>query len=238
MRHAQSGHSGNLRVVVVGYGPTGMVLAALLGRAGHRVTVLERYPALYNLPRAGAMDDETMRIFAAVGIADRLEPRLRPVQTYQLRNGDGEVLGETTPARVGRSGWPELSCFYQPDLEDALDEVCRTLPGVEIRQGHRVTAIDQNGDLATVSYSSDTGNGTLRAPWVVGCDGGESFVRTALGIDSDDSGFSAVWLVCDFELRRELDLPLAQIADPRQPTVIVALGRRHHRFVFMLDPAA
>jgi 3-(3-hydroxy-phenyl)propionate hydroxylase/flavoprotein hydroxylase len=219
-----------------------MVLAALLGRAGHRVTVLERYPTLYNLPRAGAMDDETMRIFAAAGIAERLEPASRPVDTYQFLNGDGEILGGTAPSRVGRSGWPELSGFFQPDVEDALDAVCRALPGVEIRQGNRVTAIDQDDDLATVSYDTGIGIGigigTMRAPWVVGCDGGESFVRTALGLESDDYGFGAPWLLCDFELRRNLDLPLAQIADPRQPTVIVALGQRHHRFVYMLDPAA
>ena len=49
---------------MVGYGPVGMATAALLGRAGHRVLVLERYAGLYNLPRAAIFDDETMRTFA------------------------------------------------------------------------------------------------------------------------------------------------------------------------------
>ena len=46
-------------VAIVGYGPTGMVLAALLGQCGHRVIVLERYAGLYNLPRAACFDDES-----------------------------------------------------------------------------------------------------------------------------------------------------------------------------------
>jgi 2-polyprenyl-6-methoxyphenol hydroxylase-like FAD-dependent oxidoreductase len=44
-------------VAVVGYGPTGMSLAALLGQLGRRVIVLERYTGLYNLPRAACFDD-------------------------------------------------------------------------------------------------------------------------------------------------------------------------------------
>jgi len=53
-------------VAVVGFGPVGMAMAALLGRAGHRVVVLERYAGLYNLPRAAIFDDETMRHPASV----------------------------------------------------------------------------------------------------------------------------------------------------------------------------
>ena len=67
-------------VAVVGCGPVGMVVAALLGKRGHRVVVLERYPGLYNLPRAGVFDDETMRTFAALGIAEEILSDLRAPQ--------------------------------------------------------------------------------------------------------------------------------------------------------------
>ena len=63
-------------VAVVGYGPVGMATAALLARAGHSVMVLERYAGLYNLPRAAIFDDETMRTFARLGIAEGLLPTL------------------------------------------------------------------------------------------------------------------------------------------------------------------
>ena len=55
-------------VAIVGYGPTGMTLAALLGQLGRRVVVLERSTGLYNLPRAACFDDEIMRTFQKLGL--------------------------------------------------------------------------------------------------------------------------------------------------------------------------
>jgi len=81
-------------VAIVGYGPVGMVTAGLLARAGHRVRVLERYAGLYGLPRAAIFDDETMRTFAGLGIAERLLPGLHVQRTYEWRNGAGELLLE------------------------------------------------------------------------------------------------------------------------------------------------
>jgi 2-polyprenyl-6-methoxyphenol hydroxylase-like FAD-dependent oxidoreductase len=79
-------------VAVVGYGPVGMTAAALLGSAGHTVAVLERYAGLYNLPRAATFDDETMRSFARLGIAEALRPTLRPQRSYEWRNSAGDLL--------------------------------------------------------------------------------------------------------------------------------------------------
>src|SRR3989337_3986052 len=76
-------------VAVVGYGPVGMACAALLGRDGHSVVVLERYPTLYNLPRAAIFDDETMRTFAKLDIPPTLLPKIHASPSYEWRNGAG-----------------------------------------------------------------------------------------------------------------------------------------------------
>ncbi|MFF7334981.1 bifunctional 3-(3-hydroxy-phenyl)propionate/3-hydroxycinnamic acid hydroxylase [Streptomyces sp. NPDC008150] len=223
-------------VIVVGYGPVGMVAAAELGLAGHRVLVLERYAGLYNLPRAASFDDETMRTLARLGLAEELLPKVRIQPTYEWRNGSGDLLIEQTFAATGRSGWAEWNMMYQPDLEEALDTACRAMPRVQVRHASSVVALEQTEDQVTVTVEGAGGRETVRARYVLGCDGGNSFVRSALGVDVHDYGFSEPWMVCDFRFRRRTEVPCAlQLGDPLGPTSIISLGPAHHRFSFMLD---
>jgi 3-(3-hydroxy-phenyl)propionate hydroxylase/flavoprotein hydroxylase len=138
-------------VAVVGYGPVDMVVAALLGRRGHRVVALERYSGLYNLPPAGVFDDETMRTLAALGIAEWLLPKLKAPERYWFQNSAGQRLMEFDLAEVGRSGWAEMYGFYQPDLETALDNVCRSLPEVDVRLSARVIGLVQSSSSGSKS---------------------------------------------------------------------------------------
>jgi 2-polyprenyl-6-methoxyphenol hydroxylase-like FAD-dependent oxidoreductase len=225
-------------VAIVGYGPVGMVTAGLLARAGHRVRVLERYAGLYGLPRAAIFDDETMRTFASLGIAERLLPGLHVQRTYEWRNGAGELLLEHDFAERGRSGWAEWYMMYQPDLEDALHAVCQGFPRVQVSHRAEVTALEQDDAGVTLGVADGVG-GDVRAQYLVGCDGGNSFVRRALGVEQDDYGFAEPWMVCDFRFRRPVRVPHArQVGDPGQPVSIISLGPRHHRFSFMLDSEA
>jgi 2-polyprenyl-6-methoxyphenol hydroxylase-like FAD-dependent oxidoreductase len=220
-------------VVVVGYGPVGMATAALLGRAGHRVVVLERYADLYNLPRAAIFDDETMRTFATLGIAEGLLPKLHVQRNYEWRNGAGELLIEHDFAETGRCGWAEWYMMYQPELEDALHGVCRATPQVEVRHDSPVIAIEQNAGGVTLTVE---GGERVTASYAIACDGGNSFVREHLGIMEQDYGFAEPWMVCDFRFRRPVAVPTArQVGDPQGPTSIISLGPSHHRFSFMLD---
>lgn len=238
MAHTESNrnlHDVDADVAVVGYGPVGMVLATLLGQRGHRVVVLERYPGLYKLPRAGVFDDETMRTFAALGIAEQLMPKLKAPQRYWFQNAAGERLMEFDLAEFGRSGWSEMYGFYQPDLEDALDEASRSLSEVDVRHSARVTGLVQKGDLVTLTVTTPEAIDMVAARYVVACDGGNSFVRQHLGIEQDDYGFGEAWMVCDFKLGIPVDLPMMQVCDPQQPTAVVPIGREHQRISFMLD---
>ena len=224
---------------MVGYGPTGMVTAALLGQLGHRVVVLERHPGLYNLPRAATFDDETMRTFAQLGVAERPLPR--------TAGAADSTSGATAPAKccsrkifdlLGRSGWAEWNMMYQPDLEDALDAACRGLSTVDVRPSCTVTGLAQTAGGVRVECARGEETETLTARFVVGCDGGNSFVRRSLGVGEFDFGFAEPWMVCDFAFKRAVELPMArQIGDPAAPTSIISIGLRHHRFSFMLDLA-
>ena len=222
-------------VAVIGYGPVGMTMAALLGQAGHRVLVLERYSGKYNLPRAAIFDDETMRTFARLGIAETMLPKLHVQRNYEWRNGVGELLIEHDFAEFGKSGWAEWYMMYQPDLEDALDALCANDPKVSVRFDARVTGIDQDADGVTLTVADGA---SVRAQFVIGCDGGNSFTREAIGTALTDYGFSEPWMVCDFRMLTDAALPTArQVCDPNQPISIIALGHHHHRFSFMLNSA-
>ena len=73
-------------VVIVGYGPTGMLAAVLLGRAGLKVAVIERYNTLYTLPRVGIVHDDVLRMFQELGIAEKIKPATYFLPKYELVN--------------------------------------------------------------------------------------------------------------------------------------------------------
>ena len=226
-------------VAVVGYGPTGMALAALLGQQGHSVVVLERYSALYNLPRAACFDDEIMRTFQKLGLVEAVSPGTVVQRDYDWINADGETLVELEYADPAPGGWAALYMMYQPHVEMVLDQHIKALPTVEVRQGFTVSRLDQDGGSVTIQGEGADGRpATVRARYAVGADGGGGFTRRTVGTSVDDYGFQENWLVCDFQMRRAVPgLPMfRQVCDPAQPTSIVRIGPHHHRFSFMLNP--
>jgi 2-polyprenyl-6-methoxyphenol hydroxylase-like FAD-dependent oxidoreductase len=106
-------------VAIVGYGPVGQALAALLGRAGHRLAVFERFADIYRLPRAVHLDHEIMRLLQSLGLADALADEMIPVQDYQWFGADGKLLLRFDVEGLARSGWDSDYMFFQPELEGA-----------------------------------------------------------------------------------------------------------------------
>ena len=226
-------------VAVIGYGPTGMTLAGLLGQRGHRVVVLERYQGLYNLPRAACFDDEIMRTFQKLGLVEQIGAGTVPQYDYDWVNAAGETLVKLEYDRVAPGGWAAMNMMFQPHIETVLDRFDKALPTVEIRQGFTVSELEQDADWVTLrGGGADGQSASVRARFVVGADGGSGFVRRAVSTRADDYGFQENWLVCDFHIRRPVPgLPMfRQVCDPAQPTSIVRIGPEHHRFSFMLEP--
>jgi 2-polyprenyl-6-methoxyphenol hydroxylase-like FAD-dependent oxidoreductase len=226
-------------VLIVGFGPTGMLAAILLGRAGHRVAVIERYRSLYNLPRVGIVHDDVLRMFQEIGCGEAVLPSTHFLPVYELANR-GRILLSNSVAEKATHGWPEMTSVYQPAFEAELDKLAKALPNVEVFQGETAAGLDQDGAGVEVSTESDAGGRRrFRGRYVIAADGGNSFVRRALGIDYEDLGFDQDWLVIDALARRPQrpELPmLRQFCEPEQPGMTMRMGPEHRRWSFMILP--
>jgi 2-polyprenyl-6-methoxyphenol hydroxylase-like FAD-dependent oxidoreductase len=222
-------------VAIVGAGPTGLTLAILVAQRGHRVTVLERWADPYPLPRAVHFDHEVGRILQACGVGDDLRAISEPADIYEWRSASGETLLRFGRQGDGPSGWPASSMFCQPELEALLQRRAAELGGIELRRGVEVTDVDDRGDGAVVRAADGT---SVRAAFVIGCDGANSTVRALAGLPVHDLGFFYDWLIVDVILddERVFDPLNLQVCDPARPTTAVSGGPGRRRWEFMKLP--
>ncbi|MFE0027835.1 bifunctional 3-(3-hydroxy-phenyl)propionate/3-hydroxycinnamic acid hydroxylase [Amycolatopsis sp. NPDC059021] len=226
-------------VVIVGNGPIGATLSVLLARRGWRVTVLERRPRPYKLPRATSFDGETARLLAATGIGEGLGRITAPANGYQWQTAAGQTLLDIAFSTSGPYGWPDANTMHQPALEELIAARVKELPGITVLRGHEVVDIvDGDERVQVTATDSEDASRTLSARWVVGCDGANSFVREHLDVPVTDLGFSYEWLLCDVQLRepREFVPTNVQICDPARPTTLVGSGPGRRRWEFMRLP--
>ncbi|MFF7946496.1 bifunctional 3-(3-hydroxy-phenyl)propionate/3-hydroxycinnamic acid hydroxylase MhpA [Streptomyces griseorubiginosus] len=231
-------------VAVVGYGPTGLVAASLLGGLGHRVVVCERWPTLYGLPRLTHIDDETARTVQAAG---DVEEALRDssVSEYLWVNGKGETLVHIPADPEGPMGYPDHIAMYQPDVETAIDRRLCRYGTVDVRQGWAVTGLDQDDDGVTLrlsgwnteTSSADGPRDEVRARYVIAADGSRSRVRELLGGEREDFGFNESWVNVDTEWLRPQPPEFAygtQYCDPARGHMTINIGTTRQRFEFAL----
>jgi len=241
-------------VAVIGYGPTGLVAASLLGQAGHRVVVVERWPTMYGLPRLTHIDGEAARIVQACGNVDQAMRDSLPLHTYHYVNASGELLLELE-WKGKQCGYAAHNSIYQPDIEDAIHDRVATLPNVELLRGWEAVFLKQGADGVTVAIQR-TNSGkdgapeareeqwaeparTFNARYVIGADGANSFVRRALGIERNDYGHKHRWLNLDSENlsdAAERFKRLTIFCDPARGHMYMPIGDNRTRFeVRLLD---
>ncbi|RJT41455.1 bifunctional 3-(3-hydroxy-phenyl)propionate/3-hydroxycinnamic acid hydroxylase [Mesorhizobium waimense] len=234
-------------VVIVGYGPCGQILAALLGAKGWKVGVFERHEGPYGLPRAAHIDHEIMRLLQSFGTADAFLASAVPFTKYVLRNRGGEILLSLDWDGEGISGWGTDYLFYQPDLEALLDKVVVSHPTVSVHQGWEAAVVSSEASSVRLTVKRSRPDKaeaeapetkTVRARYLIGADGANSFVRETMGVHYEDLGFNASWLVVDLKMKKPVALAFdnGSVCDPARPSSMFQLGRQHRRFEFMLLP--
>lgn len=224
-------------VLIVGYGPTGQVLSILLAQRGWNVTVLEKWPQPYPMPRAVSVDGYAARVLTMAGIGDALGQFGVPGADYVVQNADGQLLLRFGLSSGAGYGPPRSTSVYQPGLEQALSRRGDELATLRVRRGQQVLAIDEHaGGVGVHTRDVVTGETTtVDARWVVGCDGARSVVRAHLATTVTDLDFTVDWMACDLVPHRPADFPPVniQVADPARPRVAATAGPRHRRWEFM-----
>jgi 2-polyprenyl-6-methoxyphenol hydroxylase-like FAD-dependent oxidoreductase len=165
-------------VVIVGGGPNGMMLASELALGGVRPVVLERLTAPNTEPRSNGLVGQVVRMVDRRGLFERLSGQPGPP-----RPNNGYFMFAAMPLNLSLLEDSPVHALPVPELKtvQALEDRATEL-GAEIRRGHELTGLTQDGDGVTLTVRGPEQSYELRASYVVGADSAHSPVRKAVGI--------------------------------------------------------
>jgi 3-(3-hydroxy-phenyl)propionate hydroxylase len=183
-------------VVIAGGGPTGLMLAGELALAGADVAIAERR-ASPDLPgsRAGGLHSRTIEVLDQRGIADRFLSQGQVLQTASFSGIGLDISDFPTRHPYGLGLW-------QNHIERILAGWVSEL-AVPVYRGREVTGFAQDGTGVDVELA---GRQSLRAGYLVGCDGGRSLIRKAAGIEFPGWDPTTSSLVAEVEMDQEPEL--------------------------------
>src|SRR6202047_3130322 len=180
-------------VVIAGGGPTGLMLAGELALAGVAVAIVERRPNQELAgSRAGGLNSRTLEVFDQRGIVDRF-----------LAEGQIAQVTGFAVMRLDISDFPTRHNYglglRQKHIERILAGWVGEL-GVPIYRGREVIGFAQHESGVDVELSDGQ---SLRAEYLVGCDGGRSLIRKAAGIEFPGWDPSTSYLIAEVEMSEE-----------------------------------
>ncbi|MGW3848870.1 FAD-dependent monooxygenase [Streptomyces fagopyri] len=213
-------------VIVVGSGPTGLLLAADLATAGVPVTLVEKRPhKISNLSRAFVLHARTLEQLDARGLADELEARGRTLDRIRLFDRLTVEL-DTLPSRFNH-----LLVIPQYEVEKALTRRA-VEAGVRFVYETEVTGLRQDADGVTLDVRGPDGEpGELRGAYVVGTDGMRSVVREAVGLPFPGKSVIRSVVLADVRLAEEPESLLTANAVGDAFAFIAPFGDGYHRVI-------
>lgn len=193
-----------IEVLIVGGGPVGLTLAIDLGRRGVRCTIIEQNHAPAFQPKMERCNARTMEIFRRMGIAERIRASgLRsdcPMDVYVVTALNeapithhkypsvAEAKAKVRSCSDGTQSLEPYQLISQYTLEPLLKSVAEELATVTVKYGCRYVSHSQDQAGVTATVEGSDGVQTLRAKYLIGCDGGGSQVRKNLEIALEGEG--------------------------------------------------
>ena len=223
-------------IAIVGAGPVGLMIANYLGQCGVNVTLVEKLDSLIDYPRAIGLDDESLRTFQAVGLADNVLPHTTPWHAMRFMTPKGRCFADIQP-KTDEFGWSRRNAFIQPLADRVLFEGLQRFDNVKVLFGRELDGFEQSDSGVQLTLKNAEGRSErLQAKYLIGCDGGNSLVRRSLGISFEGKTAPNQWIVVDIA-NDPLSTPHVYLCcDPVRPYVSAALPHGVRRFEFMVMP--
>ncbi len=220
-------------VVIIGAGPTGLMLANLLGLQGIKTLVIERSTSTVGEPRAVTIDDESLRTTQAAGLIDEVIQRV--VQGYGVHyfSWRGKEFARIEP-RSTEHGYPKRNAFRQQVLVGQLRDGMARFAGSPIWFGHELTGFEDDGELVHLEIRHGEEKKHVACQWLIACDGGRSPVREQLGIKLTGSSYAEKWLIVDLLDRTSAFRHTSTYCDPVRPAIRLPGPEGTLRYEFML----
>ena len=223
-------------VIIVGAGPTGLVLANLLGGEGIRTLLIERHPSTGREPRAVSLDDESLRTLQTLGLVTEVLKHVVPGYGSHYYSPGGRCFVKVEPTETPY-GYPRRNAFRQPILERQLREGLERSSHIETRFGSTLETLTQDASGVVVGITGPEDLHTrIACEYLIGCDGASSTVRNLLGISLAGSTFDERWLIIDLENSENPSPHTKVFCDPQRPCISLPGPDRTHRFEFKLHP--
>jgi 2-polyprenyl-6-methoxyphenol hydroxylase-like FAD-dependent oxidoreductase len=185
----------NPDVLVVGAGPTGLVLALWLTRMGVRVRIVDKAAHSGTTSRAVGVHARTLELYEALDLAQPLVEAGVKAHTANLW-ARGTHFGQVDLLAASSLSRYPFMLVYPQDRHEALLEARLAESGVHVEREIEVTELD--GDAATLRRADGTTE-LVSARYIAGCDGAHSIVRHALGIEFGGGTYSHLFYVADVE---------------------------------------
>jgi len=185
-------------ILVAGAGPVGLTMAAELARYGVPVRLVDKTNDRTDQSRALFLWTRTLELLDRAGVGADFIKAGRRIDAVTIQSG---------AQRIGRLDFGEIDSLHPyalmlPQAEtEAIMEAHLAKLGVKVERGTELAGFHDNGDGITASLRTPDGRlETAHAPYLIGCDGGGSFVRKALGLSSTGPALQSDWLLADVSL--------------------------------------
>ncbi len=227
-------------VLVVGAGPTGLMLANQLVRRGIRSLIIDQHAGPSLETRALGVQARTLEIYSHLGIVDRaLELGKRGTGGNIWADGQRRARVALSDAGEKVTPYPFLLVLGQDDNERILGDHLREL-GSSVQWNTELVSLTQQADFVTALLKSPDGSHrNILAAWVAGCDGARSVVRESSGIEFAGAPYEHVFFVADTEMTGSMvpDEVNVYLFRDGFHLLFPMRGKDHWRIVGILPPA-